>query len=185
MVRKLVTRKSPQYRRSVKAKHNSKYRFSEFAVASDQGFEKILAGLPLTSYRAGDTVLSAGTKSGRLLILKSGSVAILKDSIEIAKVEEPGAVFGELSALLDMPHTADVCALTDSQFHVGDAALLGKDPAALLEVARILARRIVAANKSVVELKSQIHAGRSPSVLEKLLRKVEEVLSVGGASFET
>jgi hypothetical protein len=63
--------------------------------------------------------------------------------------------------------------------------LLGKDPAALLEVARILARRIVAANKSVVELKSQIHAGRSPSVLEKLLGKVEEILSVGGASFET
>jgi hypothetical protein len=37
----------------------------------------------------------------------------------------------------------------------------------------------------VVELKSQIHAGRSPSVLEKLLGKVEEILSVGGASFET
>lgn len=154
-------------------------------MASDQGFGNILAGLPLTTYRAGDTILSAGTKSGRLLILKSGSVAILKDSIEIAKVSEPGAVFGELSALLDTPHTADVRTLTDSQFHVADAALLGKDPAALLEVARILARRIVAANASVVELRSQIQAGRSPSVLGKLLEKVEQVLSVGGASFET
>jgi CRP/FNR family cyclic AMP-dependent transcriptional regulator len=161
------------------------YQSSEFAVASDQGFGKILASLPLTTFRAGDTVLSAGTKSGRLLVLKSGAVTILKDSIEIAKVEEPGAVFGELSALLDVPHTADVRALTDSQFHVADAALLGKGPAALLEVARILARRIVAANKSVVELRSQIQAGRSPSVLGKLLEKVEEVLSVGGASFET
>jgi CRP-like cAMP-binding protein len=129
--------------------------------------------------------MSAGTKSGRLLILKSGSVAILKDSVEIAKVDEPGAVFGELSALLDMPHTADVRALTESRFHVADAALLGKDPAALLEVARILARRIVAANKSVVEFKTQIQAGSPPGVLNKMLKRVEEILSVGGSSFET
>jgi CRP/FNR family cyclic AMP-dependent transcriptional regulator len=154
-------------------------------VSSGQGFDKVLAGLPLANYRAGETVMSAGTKSGRLLILKSGAVAILKDAIEIAKVDEAGAVFGELSALLDVPHTADVRALTDSQFHVADAALLGKDPAALLEVARILARRIVAANRSVVELKSQMQTGTSPGVLNKMLRRVEEILSVGGASFET
>ena len=34
------------------------------------------------------------------------------------------AVFGELSALLDQPHTADVRALETSKFHVADAALL-------------------------------------------------------------
>ncbi len=152
---------------------------------SGEGFSKVLAGLPLSNYRAGETVMSAGTKSGRLLILKSGSVAVLKDAIEITRVEEPGAVFGELSALLDRPHTADVRALTDTEFHVADAALLGNDPAALLEVARILARRIVAANESVVELKSQMQAGTSPGALSKLLKRVEEVLSVGGASFET
>jgi signal-transduction protein with cAMP-binding, CBS, and nucleotidyltransferase domain len=63
-------------------------------------FAKLLALLPLANYRAGETVLTAGSKSGRLLILKSGAVVILKDSIEIARVEESGAVFGELSALL-------------------------------------------------------------------------------------
>jgi hypothetical protein len=31
-------------------------------------------------------------------------------------------VFGELSVLLDQPHTADVRALEASQFHVADAA---------------------------------------------------------------
>jgi CRP/FNR family transcriptional regulator, cyclic AMP receptor protein len=154
-------------------------------VSSGQAFDKVLSGLPLANYRAGETVMSAGTKSGQLLILKSGAVAILKDAIEIAKVDEAGAVFGELSALLDVPHTADVRALTDSQFHVADAALLGKDPEALLEVARILARRIVAANRSVVELKSQMQTGTSPGVLNKMLKRVEEILSVGGASFET
>ena len=106
----------------------------------NEGFEKIIAGLPLATYRAGETVLAAGSKSGRLLILKSGAVVILKDSIEIARVEESGAVFGELSALLDLPHTADVRALEDSQFHVADAALSVRDPVVLLQVAKILAR---------------------------------------------
>jgi hypothetical protein len=65
--------------------------------------------------------LTAGSKSGRLLIHKTGAVAILKNSIEIARVEEPRTVLGEISALLEKPHTADVRALEDSQFHVADA----------------------------------------------------------------
>lgn len=129
--------------------------------------------------------MTAGSKSGRLLILKKGAVVVLKDSIEIAKVKEPGAVFGEISALLDQPHTADVRALEDSQFQVADAAVPSNDPVALLHIARILARRIVEANRNVVELKNQLQAGRSPSALRKMLEKVEGVLSVGGASFET
>jgi CRP-like cAMP-binding protein len=41
-------------------------------------------------------------------------------------------VFGELSVLLDQPHTADVRALEASQFYVADAAtLLRVDPIAL------------------------------------------------------
>src|SRR6266700_1635635 len=98
-------------------------------------FEKLFAALPLTTYVAGETILRAGMKTGRLLILKSGAVVILKDSIGITRVEHPGAVFGELSALLDQPHTADVRALEDSQFHVADAALLKRDPVAMVYVA--------------------------------------------------
>src|SRR6266849_273917 len=85
-------------------------------------FQKRLATLPLATYQAGETVFAAGSRTGRLLILRKGAVAIVKEAIEIAKVAEPGAVFGELSALLDQPHTADVRALETSQFHVADAA---------------------------------------------------------------
>jgi hypothetical protein len=45
----------------------------------------------------------------------------VKDGTEIAKVAEPGAAFGELSILLDQPHTADVRALETSQFHIANA----------------------------------------------------------------
>ena len=52
-------------------------------------------------------------------------------------------MFGEIPALLDRPHTADIQALEISQFHVADAvALLTQDPAALLYVAAALAQRL-------------------------------------------
>src|SRR5262245_66108073 len=49
-------------------------------------FQKRLATLPLATYQAGETVRAAGSRSGRLLILRKGVVAIVKEAIEIAKV---------------------------------------------------------------------------------------------------
>ena len=145
-------------------------------------FQKRLAALPLATYQAGETVFAAGSRTGRLLILRKGAVAIVKEAIEIAKVAEPGAVFGELSALLDQPHTADVRALETSQFHVADAAsLLGQDPIALLYVAVVLARRLDGANQALIELKSQVQAGQPSSVIGKTVEKMEGLLGESGA----
>jgi len=145
--------------------------------ANDAALDKVLESLPVATYRAGEAVLVAGSKTGRLLILKKGAVAILKGSIEIAKVTEPGAVIGELSALLDQPHTADVEALEDSQFRVADATLLEKNPAAILHVAKIMAQRLVAIDNGFVELKKQLQAGQSPGVLGRTLQNIEQALS--------
>jgi CRP-like cAMP-binding protein len=73
-------------------------------------FQRKLATLPLVTYRAGESVLTAGSTTGRLLILKEGAVAVVKEGVQIAKVTEPGAVFGELSVLLDQPHSRCTCA---------------------------------------------------------------------------
>jgi CRP/FNR family transcriptional regulator, cyclic AMP receptor protein len=137
-------------------------------------FQRKLATLPLTSYQAGETVLSAASTTGRLLILKEGAVAVVKEGVEIAKVTEPGAVFGELSALLDQPHSADVRALETSQFHVADAAtILRIDPTALLYVATVLAQRLDSANKALLELKRQVRAGEPGSVIGRTVEKIE------------
>src|SRR5262249_27187388 len=146
-------------------------------------FQKRLATLPLVTYQAGETVLAAGSTSGRLLILKRGAVAIVKEAVEIATVAEPGAVFGELSALLDQPHTADVRALETSQFHIANAAdLLAQDSVALLYVAEVLARRLDGANRALIELKNQLQAGKPRSVINKTVEKVQEILGGGSAS---
>ena len=86
-------------------------------IADTAAFQRKLADLPIATYQAGETVLTAASTTGRLLILKKGAVAVLKEGVEISKVAEPGAVFGELSVLLDQPHTADVVAVKASQFY--------------------------------------------------------------------
>ena len=146
-------------------------------------FQQRLAALPLATYQAGETVLAAGSTTGRLLILREGAVEIVKEGVQIAKVTEPGAVFGELSVLLNQPHTADIRALQTSQFHVADAAaLLAQDPIALLYVAAILARRLDGANHALIELKRQLEAGQPPSVIAKTVEKMEDLLAFSGAS---
>ena len=75
-----------------------------------------LGALAIVTYQSGENVLTAGSKTGRLLILKKGAVAIVKETIEIAKVSEPGAVFGELSALLSAAYSGRAC--------LGDLAVL-------------------------------------------------------------
>src|SRR6516165_2708176 len=83
--------------------------------------ERRLAGLPLAKHPAREVVLTAGSKTGRLLFLRSGAVEVIKDGVQIANVSAPGSVFGEQAVLLDQPHTADVRTLEQSEFYVADA----------------------------------------------------------------
>jgi CRP-like cAMP-binding protein len=92
-------------------------------------------------------------------------------------------VFGELSVLLDQPHTADVRAQEASQFHVADAAsILRIDPIALLYVATVLAQRLDSANKTLLELKRQVRAGEPGSVIGRTVEKIEGLLGATGAN---
>ena len=146
-------------------------------------YQEKLANLPVATYQTGETVFAAGSRTGRLLILRKGAVVIVKEDVEIAKVTEPGAVFGELSVLLDQPHTAHVRALETSEFLVADAAtLLAQDPIAALYVATVLARRLDGANQVFIQLKNQLEAGQPGSVVAKTVKKMEGLLGVSDAS---
>ena len=140
-------------------------------------FQNSLATLPLVTYQAGDTVIADGSRTGRLLILSKGTVVIVKGGTEIAKVAEPGAVFGELSVLLDQPHAADVRALETSEFHVADATtLLTQNPIAVLYVATMLAHRLNGANRALIQLRQQLLNGEPPNVVAKTVSKMEGLL---------
>src|SRR5499425_3765270 len=139
--------------------------------------ERRLAGLPVVKHRAREVVLAAGSKTGGLLFLRSGTVEVVKDEVQIASVNAPGSVFGEQAVLLNQPHTADVRTLEQSEFYVADApAILAGDPTVSLYVAAILARR----NRWLVAVKRQVQTGEPPSVIEKAVEKVEELICYGG-----
>src|SRR6185437_8090734 len=147
------------------------------SLIPDKTFQDRLATLPLTTYQSDQIVIADGSRTGRLLILKTGNVAIVKQGHEIAQVAEPGAVFGELSVLLDQPHAADVRTLETSQFHVADAAtLLTENPIAVLYVATMLAHRLNAANHALIQLKQQLLAGEPQSAVVKTVREMEGIL---------
>ena len=143
-------------------------------ILEAQLYWDIPTGLPLITRDSGEIVVSAGSRTDQLMILKRGAVVVLKDSVEIARVYQPGAVFGEIGALLKQPHSADVLALEHSEFHVADAKLLLNDPTALLYVARITAARLLAADNALLEAKKQSQAGY-PATIDELLRKLAEI----------
>jgi CRP/FNR family transcriptional regulator, cyclic AMP receptor protein len=144
-------------------------------------FERRLADLPVVKHPAHEVVLTAGSKTGRLLFLKSGAVEVIKDGVQIANVSAPGSVFGDQAVLLDQPHTADVRTVEQSEFYVADApAMFVVDPTVALYVATILARRIDTANRSLIEVKHQLKAGEPPNAIGRTVEKVEELLNYSG-----
>ena len=172
---------SAQQRRVLVVENRKRERPMPSLIPDVATLERRLAGLPVAKHRAREVVLTAGSKTGRLLFLRSGAVEVIKDGMQIANVSAPGSVFGEQAVLLDQPHTADVRTLEQSEFYVADApAILAGDPSIALYVAAILARRLEAANRSLIEVKRQLQAGEPRNVIGRTVEKTEELLSYGG-----
>jgi CRP-like cAMP-binding protein len=132
---------------------------------------------PVREFAAGEVVLGQGESTGLLLILIEGSVEVVKEDVTVAKVSDSGAVFGDLSALLGVPHTAAVRALTPCRFHVVDnpREFLQQSPAVCLHLCELLARRLDSVNKYLVDVKHQFeghdHIGMVDSVLDTLMHR--------------
>ncbi len=106
-------------------------------------------------YPSGAELIQQGGRTGSLMVLKEGEVEVLRDGKFVSSVRQPGAIFGEMSVLLDRPHTASVRAVTDVQLYVIADALkvLEAHPSWLLQIARLLAQRVNATTAQLVALK--------------------------------
>jgi CRP/FNR family cyclic AMP-dependent transcriptional regulator len=78
---------------------------------------KLCKDVPTKNVAPGAILFAEGKRSGALCILIGGQVEILKGEFQVNTVSDPGAFFGEMSILLDIPHTATVRALTPCQVH--------------------------------------------------------------------
>jgi CRP/FNR family transcriptional regulator, cyclic AMP receptor protein len=138
---------------------------------------ELIHGCEVRRFEPGQAVLEQGEKTGLLFFLIEGAVEVVKDNVPVATVSQPGAVFGEISALLGGGHTATVRALRPSAFHVvqNPRAFLEASPTVCLHVCELVAQRLDALNKYLVDVKQQFqgheHLGMVDNVLETLMHR--------------
>jgi CRP-like cAMP-binding protein len=132
-------------------------------------------------FAPGTVLISEGSASGRLFVLVEGRIEVLRGDTQVAVVSDPGAVFGEMSVLLGVPHTATVRAASPVQAYVFDDAgeFLRSHPTIGFQLARLLAQRLNAATTYLVDLKRQFeghrdHLGMVGDVLESLMHQQDE-----------
>ena len=109
-------------------------------------------------FPAGSELITQGRNAGgSLMVLKEGEVEVIRDGKFVSTIKQPGAIFGEMSVLLERPHSASVRAVTDVQLYVIDDALrvLEAHPAWLLQIARLLAQRVNATTAQLVALRQK------------------------------
>jgi CRP-like cAMP-binding protein len=141
-------------------------------------FER-LSAFPILVFEPGDVVLSEGSATGRLLFLIQGAVDVVKDQWQIARVVEPGAVFGDMAALRGQPHSADVIAAQPSSFFVIDnaATFLRNEPLIALYVAVIQSARLDAVNRHLIDARRQLAAtGQQNAMFNAVLDRIGSAL---------
>ena len=113
--------------------------------------------LPLRTFEAGAILLDEGPATDRIYVLATGEIEIKKGDVTVARVIEEGAIFGEISALLGVGHSATVRAATQvTAYEIRDAArFLDNSPELMRSVANLLARRLIDATTYLTDLKHQ------------------------------
>jgi CRP/FNR family transcriptional regulator, cyclic AMP receptor protein len=157
----------------------------------DRSMQAVLSyteDLARLSYDAGETLITEGPASGLLFILIDGAVEVLRGDVRVSLVSEPGAVFGEVSALLGRDHTATVRAIEPVVVHRIENAehFLQQRPGIVFHVARILANRLIDATTYLADIKHQFadrsdHLGMVDEVLEALVNQQAPAEAVGSA----
>jgi CRP/FNR family transcriptional regulator, cyclic AMP receptor protein len=156
-----------------------------------QSILALFAGLPERSFAAGDIVLAEGDQTNKLYILVEGGIEILKGDVQVYTTAEPGALFGEVAALLSIPHTATVKTTSPCRAYVVEdaAAHLGAHPEITLWLSQLLAQRLHSVTSYLADLKAQFedrsdHLGMVDEVLGTLLHTQDEAFSPGSDRYD-
>ena len=131
------------------------------------------ADLKIASFKAGTVILAEGERLGKIYILKEGQVEVIRERTQVTHIDEPGSIFGEMSVLLDRPHSATVKALSATKlYEIPDAlTFLDKRPEFSLHIATMLARRLYYTTSYLVDLQQQAQGKRQD------LDLVDEILA--------
>ena len=115
------------------------------------------ADLPEVRHPAGTVLIREGEVHGKLFVLLDGALEISRAGTLITVVDVPGAIFGEMSALLGSAATATVRTARDTRMRRSDdpQGFLDGHPLVARAIATTLARRLDTINGYLVDLRRQ------------------------------
>lgn len=115
------------------------------------------SSISLRFYAPGEVLVPQWGKLGTLFILKSGEVEVERNGAIISRTSQPGTLFGEMSVLLDRPHSASVRAVEAVEAYVvaDPLAVLEQRPAWTLQLARLLAQRLATTTAALVAAREE------------------------------
>jgi CRP-like cAMP-binding protein len=130
--------------------------------------------LPLVQFAPGDIVVREGAPAGSMWVLVSGALQVRKGGQVVNAVTRPGALVGEISALLGGTYSATVIAAEPSQMrYAADAnALLTSHPAVTHLVAVGLAERLNFVTTYLADLKHQYGDAPGLSMVSDVLNQL-------------
>lgn len=117
----------------------------------------LAAHLPEVHLVAGDAVVEEGGTGHGLWVLVRGALEVRKGDVVVNTIAMPGALVGEMSALLGTRHSATVVASEPTVLrHADDGpAFLAGDPAVMRLVAQGLAERLAFVTTYLADLRHQ------------------------------
>jgi CRP/FNR family cyclic AMP-dependent transcriptional regulator len=136
----------------------------------------LCSALPVRTFESGADLFCEGKTVGLLYVLIEGEVEILKGDFRVTVISDPGAIFGEISVLLDIPNTATVRATRPCTAHVVEDCdlFLQSHKEIAYQLSKILAQRVHRLTAYLVDLKRQFeqqdnHLSMVDEVLETLI----------------
>jgi CRP/FNR family cyclic AMP-dependent transcriptional regulator len=125
-------------------------------------------------FEPGDIVVQEGVQSGAIWVLVSGALSIRKGDVALNTVSRPGAVIGEMSVLLDVPHSVTVEATERSRLrHAPDGeGFLLANRAVMRLVAVGLADRLNFVTTYLADLKDQYGDAPGLAMVPKVLQRL-------------
>jgi CRP/FNR family cyclic AMP-dependent transcriptional regulator len=117
----------------------------------------------------GAVLIAEGGKLNTMFVLRSGELEVLREGISVTVIRQPGTIFGEMSVLLDVPHTATVRAVTAAEVYVIPNAVqvLEERPTLLLQIAKLLAKRVANTTATLVAVEHDAAATAAHLVLSQ------------------
>jgi CRP-like cAMP-binding protein len=126
---------------------------------------------PILELEIGDVLITQGHMGTDLFVLETGQLAVERDGVKIATIDQSDSLIGEMGLLLHKPHSATVRAETNSKVRVVADAMkvLERHPDITLRLASLMCQRLDETSGLVSELSREVSGSTQKSLVGRIL----------------